>query len=726
MKKLSLICIALFVMNYINAQKAELVKTYHTNGKLASIGKQYPAIVVYEGLPPIGREKTGEWKWYHENGQLKTIGFYTEEKKSDGEINTFEDKEWKTYYQTGNLKSIGSYKRGRKDGVWKEYHNEDGKIHSIGSFKNNRKDGKWKYYDKKGKVYLAGNYENDKQSGTWTKYYNTGELEEVSDYENGNITGEAKVYHKNGKPWVFKTYADGIRVGEAKWFHENGKLATVGNYSNDLQVGEWKRYDENGGVSNTEMFYNINKGASLKNVELRAVSAFKNNSKKETRVDVKFKSSNIGATIYPPGSRSAFFLKDEKGNRYKLIGQENWPGDGANGFGRSGKSIKDLTISLIFEHVPLDEVKKLDLMEGDASGSKGWHFHDILSQNKTITYASDECISGDCKNGKGVFKWSNGDKYEGEFNRGRKHGKGIFYAANGDKFEGEFSYNKYYKGTLTFSNGEKFMGDYNSAGKIKSGTFSYKNGDTYDGYYSGGIPSRSGTYTFANGSKYIGQFKEGKYEGYGIYTGNDEDKYIGLWKAGLKHGNGVHFLSTGDIYVGNYENDRQKGGKTYTTAAEKNKIVDKYNFGTVDMNYSNKEKKEKKKELFKRVVEKMKNGTDLLFSKKYNVESVDYTDYKIVFSTITSGSMLGIDMNKKHYYFLDFNNVTWLFIEAWESGEIKTSLYFNPDLKKRSDNLKTGEKGKLTDEWSGFELYFTNDILSVIEYASAIENIKKL
>jgi hypothetical protein len=40
--------------------------------------------------------------------------------------------------------------------------------------------------------------------------------------------------------------------------------------------------------------------------------------------------------------------------------------------------------------------------------------------------------------GKGVFHWSNGDKYEGNFVDGKPNGRGIADFTNGDKYEGDF------------------------------------------------------------------------------------------------------------------------------------------------------------------------------------------------------------------------------------------------------------------------------------------------
>ena len=63
--------------------------------------------------------------------------------------------------------------------------------------------------------------------------------------------------------------------------------------------------------------------------------------------------------------------------------------------------------------------------------------------------------------GKGVYTFANGDRYEGEFFANRIQGKGIFKYANGDSYEGEFKDSKYNgKGVLTHADGTKEEGNF--------------------------------------------------------------------------------------------------------------------------------------------------------------------------------------------------------------------------------------------------------------------------
>ena len=47
----------------------------------------------------------------------------------------------------------------------------------------------------------------------------------------------------------------------------------------------------------------------------------------------------------------------------------------------------------------------------------------------------DECVEGDCINGKGTMVFSTGHKYTGEFKDGNRHGKGVMLMPQDGKIE---------------------------------------------------------------------------------------------------------------------------------------------------------------------------------------------------------------------------------------------------------------------------------------------------
>ena len=49
------------------------------------------------------------------------------------------------------------------------------------------------------------------------------------------------------------------------------------------------------------------------------------------------------------------------------------------------------------------------------------------------------------REGKGIYYYHNGDRYEGEFRNNLREGKGIFYYNNGDRMVGDY-YNNMPKG----------------------------------------------------------------------------------------------------------------------------------------------------------------------------------------------------------------------------------------------------------------------------------------
>lgn len=89
----------------------------------------------------------------------------------------------------------------------------------------------------------------------------------------------------------------------------------------------------------------------------------------------------------------------------------------------------------------------------------------------------DECISGDCWNGKGVYISSEGSRYKGEWRDGQYHGHGVYFFPNGAKYEGEWKEGKYEgEGVFTKPNGARFKTNWRDGKPHGIGFVSYPDG----------------------------------------------------------------------------------------------------------------------------------------------------------------------------------------------------------------------------------------------------------
>lgn len=159
--------------------KEEPTREFYSNGNIK-----------YEGTIWKGY-RVNKWKYYYENGTLKMEGNFAGKEADLLEVGE-QTGEWRYYYPSGKLKAIGSYKKGKKNGVFKTYNEEDGTL------------------------FLE-------------QYYTTG-LEDdlircVFYYKNGNVEKEGTAYERNN--WEI--------TGEWKYYDEQGKLKRIEIFDkNDL------------------------------------------------------------------------------------------------------------------------------------------------------------------------------------------------------------------------------------------------------------------------------------------------------------------------------------------------------------------------------------------------------------------------------------------------------------------------------------------------------------
>ncbi len=212
------------------------------------------------------------------------------------------------------------------------------------------------------------------------------------------------------------------------------------------------------------------------------------------------------------------------------------------------------------------------------------------------TVISAQCLSGDCVNGQGVYKYPSGATYEGKWVDDKREGKGIFRSADGDVYEGNFvNDNKEGEGTYIWKSGTKYVGAFKNGKRGGFGIETFASGDVYEGNYLNDEREGQGKYTLRNGSFYIGGYKNGKRHGQGKFYNKPYNTYQeGQWQNGdyvagtspnpvqnnalaqtptgadfgcvsgnCINGEGRFKFSHGDSYEGSFVNSKMEGKGTY-------------------------------------------------------------------------------------------------------------------------------------------------------------------
>jgi hypothetical protein len=95
-----------------------------------------------------------------------------------------------------------------------------------------------------------------------------------------------------------------------------------------------------------------------------------------------------------------------------------------------------------------------------------------------VSQIKNTCLSGNCENGKGVYVFATGDKYEGEFVNSHLNGFGKYTDANGNVYTGDFKDDKFNgKGMFVRSDGTKYIGEFLNGKRNGLGTQWYS--ETY-------------------------------------------------------------------------------------------------------------------------------------------------------------------------------------------------------------------------------------------------------
>ncbi len=182
-----------------------------------------------------------------------------------------------------------------------------------------------------------------------------------------------------------------------------------------------------------------------------------------------------------------------------------------------------------------------------------------------------QCISGDCKNGKGIYLFPSGAKYIGNFKKGECEGIGVCYYTDGSKYQGMWvarypeghGIKTYVDGTVRngyWKKGKPVDENGQIVEEIIVKKESKNDGtDIQSGCLTGNCKNGEGVLAYVDGSKYEGQFTNGKINGTGTWYYPNNDKYVGNFKDNQFHGKGILYKTDGSQLKGVWEAGEYKG-----------------------------------------------------------------------------------------------------------------------------------------------------------------------
>lgn len=205
---------------------------------------------------------------------------------------------------------------------------------------------------------------------------------------------------------------------------------------------------------------------------------------------------------------------------------------------------RGFTSKIKTDHIPYKELQSSDILIEGEPGPNG-----LIVIKKTL---------------------ENGVKFKGEFNKETQTFEGL------GKFEDPINHieslanyknsKKYGKGIFKFSNGDLYIGEFKNDEMNGNGIYYYsETGAILQGdVFRGGEIMGKGRYIWQKGAKgkgdFEGEIKDGVPHGAGFCTWDDTSWYDGDWVKGVREGNGNYeFLNENIFYNGEWVNDKFDG-----------------------------------------------------------------------------------------------------------------------------------------------------------------------
>lgn len=223
---------------YFENGKLSGTEVYDDNGVLNGMSTDYyESGGLKEKLPYVNDKANGEFERYYESGKLEVKGYFKDDLKEGKFI---------SYYENGHTSLETEFKKGVRIGNYKAW-NENGNLSETGHFADDgTKDGIWTFYREDGSIERSGQVSNDVENGIWKYYNESGILDHEATYTNGAVSGPYTNYYPNGQILSEGIVIDNYEEGEWKTYYESGAIKNIASYKKGKFIGSYKIWYENG------------------------------------------------------------------------------------------------------------------------------------------------------------------------------------------------------------------------------------------------------------------------------------------------------------------------------------------------------------------------------------------------------------------------------------------------------------------------------------------------
>lgn len=139
------------------------------------------------------------------------------------------------------------FKEDKEHGEWKSWH-ENGQLRELCIYKNGKQEGMVKNWYDNGQLQMEGKKKGGEFTGLCTTYYETGEIQTIVETKDGKFNGQLVRYYENGKEKEKCTYIEDQPDGQCSEWYNSGQKKIEFNFTNGQLNGTWTQWNEAGEV----------------------------------------------------------------------------------------------------------------------------------------------------------------------------------------------------------------------------------------------------------------------------------------------------------------------------------------------------------------------------------------------------------------------------------------------------------------------------------------------